>query len=250
MIEFYKKLFRKLFFVKTQTDFPGGYISNRFFLEQIDFGPILVIGDYTGRDYPAIKEKISETYLLDVVDNKIVNKKFFIQQSITEKTDFPDGYFRYIIMAEVIEHLWEDKKALEEVNRILSADGRLLLSVPFFNDVPEHHYHIYSPRTISILLKHSGFSIVQFNYRGLVTSIPNELVAFLAILLMPVYKRRALSIVNKFLYGIHKNVNNCKRLNQFFGSYGVAIIAKKGHPKIDPIEVQRKSFAYLREGEK
>lgn len=242
MLRYFKQFFRKLFPNKSAVDFPNGYITNRFFLEQIDSGPVLVIGDYTGRDYNLIKRKIEETYLLDIVENKIADEGFLIQQSITEPIKFPNSYFKYVIMGEVIEHVWEDKKALKEINRILADSGKLLLSVPFFNDFAEYHYHIYSPKTISILLKHSGFSVVRMEYRGLISSLPNEIPAFLSVLLSIFFKEKSLEIVNDFLYRFYKNISNWRFPNQLFKTYGASITAVKCFKEIDPLKIQKENF--------
>lgn len=248
--KWHRNLFRFFFPKKSEIDFPAGYIPNRFFLNQIDKGPVLVVGDYRGRDYSAIKEKIKEVYLLDIVDNGIADNKFFILQSITERIKFPDNYFRYVVIAEVIEHVWEDKIALKELHRILSPEGKLLMSVPLFHDFADHHYHIYSPRTILILLKHSGFSMIKAQYKGLAVAIPNEIIALAALLLFPIFGAKALLKVNKFFYRLHLLFSGQKKFNSIFRfkypflrGYGVIIEAAKSNEVIDSVQVQKDSFS-------
>ncbi len=194
----FKKLFRKLFSERKQTDFPKGYIPHKFFTEKIDKEPILVIGDYTGKDYNFLKNKFKEVYLLDIVDNNIADEDYLIFQSVTEPMPFKNNYFSYILLLEVIEHVWEDKAVLEELNRVLKINGRLMLSVPFYNDKAEYHYHIYSPISIKRLLKHSGFKLEDYSFRGLITSISNYIIALLSILFYPIYKKSSLQKVNHF----------------------------------------------------
>ncbi|MEK7162812.1 MAG: methyltransferase domain-containing protein, partial [Patescibacteria group bacterium] len=245
----HRLLFRKFFPHKTKIDFPAGYIPNRFFLSRIDKGPILVVGDYAGRDYPSIKEKIKETYLLDIVDNNIADNKFFIKQSITELIKFPDNYFQYIVIAEVIEHIWEEKATLKELHRILLPEGKLLMSVPLFHDFADHHYHIYSPKTILILLKHSGFSITEAQYKGLAVAIPNGIIALMALLLFPIFGEKALPMVNHFFYCLHLLSSGQKKINSIFRfkypflrGYGVLIEAVKSNEIIDSVQIQKDSF--------
>ncbi len=59
MANYFKKVFRKIFAQKTDLDFPANYISNRFIMERVRKGPILVVGDYTGRDFLTLKKKLS-----------------------------------------------------------------------------------------------------------------------------------------------------------------------------------------------
>ncbi len=247
--KFHRVLFRKFFPHKTKVDFPAGYIPNKFFLSRINEGPVLVIGDYMGRDYPAIKEKIKETHLLDIVDNKIADNEFFIKQSITELIKFPNNYFQFIVIAEVIEHVWEDKTVLKELYRVLSSKGKLLMSAPLFHDFADHHYHIYSPKTISILLKHSGFSIIEAQYKGLAVAIPNGVVALIALLLFPVFGEKALQKVNILFNYLHllfsgqKKINSIFRLKYpFLRGYGVLIEAVKNNEIIDSVQIQKNNF--------
>lgn len=244
-----RKFFRKVFPEKTEADFPGGYIPHRFFLEHIDKGPVLVVGDSKGRDYPAIKEKVKNAYLLDIVENKIAEKDFFIHQSITEPINFPDNYFHCVVIAEVIEHAWEDRQALLEIRRVLSPEGKLLLSVPFLHDFPEHHFHIYSPKSIMNLLRFSGFSAIHKYYRGLAISTPNWVVAVMALLAFPFLGPQSLRRANALVYRLHLLLSNKKWLNSLFRfshvftGYGMIIAARKYSGEIpDPIEFQRKDF--------
>ncbi len=253
---FPRRLFRKAFPEKTMSDFPGGYTQNRYILDTIDRGPVLVIGDYEGRDYPDIKKKCEETYLVDVVDNGIAEPEWFRRQSVTEPLPFPDNYFKYAVMTEVLEHVWEDKKTLEEIRRTLAPDGKLLLSVPLYQDFPDHHYHVYSPKTLHILLRHSGFSVLFSDYRGIIVAIPNHLVALLALALYPAYGKQALRKTNEWLYGAHRALRRARRLNSicrfkipFLWGYGVMITAEKStEERVDDIEIQRRDFTKQKHG--
>lgn len=243
----FKKIFRKLFYKKTQTDFPDGFIPNKFFLEKINKDPILVIGDYNGRDFLSLNKKFKEVYLLDVSDNNLTKGKYFINQSITEKTPFPDNFFNYVVMANVIEHVWEDKKSLEEIRRILSSKGKLLFCVPFYADDHDKHYHIYSPKTINILFNHSGLNILEKQYMGTMTSMSNNLLAIIYLVFYPFFKQKSPEIINNFLYKIHKYLSKSIFINKFINFknfFSVLIFAEKSKNKIDPLEVQRKGYQY------
>lgn len=245
---FLRKLFRKTFPRRTKIDFSGGYIPHRFFLERITEGPVLVIGDYTGRDYPAIREKVGKAYLLDIANTDVAPKEFFIEQSLTDPLPFADNFFKAVLLTEVIEHIWEDKKALEELRRVLVPGGKLLISIPFWNDFHDRHYHIYSPRTAELLITHSGYKIIEKNYRGLVAALPYELGAFLAILFWPFFRGKSLERSNAMLYRAHMILGDWKRLNMIFRfrrvfkRCGVSIVALKSEPFIDPILKQKSYF--------
>ena len=241
-----KKFFRNLFPRKTAIDFPTSYIQHRFFLDHITAGPILVIGDFTGRDYTTLKEKFGDVYLLDLVDNRIAEKEFFVQQSVTEPIKLPPDHFRYALMGEVIEHVWEDKRTLEGVRKVLRDDGQLLITVPFGDEpnFPEFHYHIYGRTSMKRLLEHSGFEVVEMQYRGFINAIAqhNEIAALLAILLYPFFGAESLEKVNSFFYFLHKIFAPFEWLNKPFQGFGGFVVARKSSLQIDPLEVQRKSF--------
>lgn len=155
---------------------PDGFIpalAIAHFLENKE--KILVIGDYSKRDYLMLKNLQKEVFLIDIVSiNGVEN---FTQQSITEKTSFPDAFFDGIVLAEVIEHLFEDKNALEEIHRILKPDGTLIITVPYFSneqDAPEYHVRVHSQKTIRRLLEYTGFKIEDHFFRGMMVRSPQK----------------------------------------------------------------------------
>ncbi len=241
----FKKLFRKLFPQKTNTDFPGGYIPNRFIMERIDDGPVLVIGDSNGRDFNPLNEKFEETYLLDVSNNNLASERYFVQRSITEKTPFPDDYFKYVVISNVLEHVWEDKYVLEEVRRILSPAGGLLFCVPLYSDSHDRHYHIYSPNTVKVIFDHAGYEIKERQFAGTMTSLPYGITAILAIVLYPFFKKGSLKRVNELVYGLHKILSKSVSFNKlvnFGGPFSIMIYAKKSDGKIDSIKAQTEKY--------
>jgi SAM-dependent methyltransferase len=238
-------LFRMFFPDKTGTDFPGGYIPNKFIVDQINSGHVLVIGDYTGRDFLPLKKKYPDTKLLDIVDNNIADTCDLTLQSICDKTSFLQESFQYIVMAEVIEHLWEDMVALQEIHRLLVPGGGLVMTVPFYHDKPEHHFRIHSPKTIQRLLEHAGFQIVKLSYRGVANGMPYWLVACAALLLYPFYRRTSLEKVNHWVYSLHNALSRFKRLNRLSGRYGALILARKELLKIDSMGIQKKAFSTI-----
>ncbi len=70
--------------------------------------------------------------------------------------DFKEQRFDIVVMAEVLEHLHSPHLALENVQRILKENGRLILTVPFIfpiHDQP-HDYYRYTRYGLEYLLRH------------------------------------------------------------------------------------------------
>jgi len=102
------------------------------------YGKVL---DIECSEYPNIfldhNEKVSEVYLLDIVEpkRKIPKKtvkfiKFDLNQISGSKLPFSDDFFDTVIIGDVIEHLFYPILLLREINRILKLGGLCLLSVP------------------------------------------------------------------------------------------------------------------------
>lgn len=89
---------------------------------------------------------------------------------------FPSNHFEIITMLEVIEHLSEPMKYLEEIKRILSNDGTLIVSTPnvdyFLAKLRREkwwgykiigHIHFFSIKTMSEMLDKLGLEIYRID---------------------------------------------------------------------------------------
>ncbi len=105
-----------------------------------------------------------------------------IVQGSVEKVSYPQKYFDLITMWDVVEHLSSPRSTLQHLKEILSEKGILFIATPNINiqlpkaiikkiclrGKPGHyleardHLHNYSPRSLSRLLKESGFKKIRF----------------------------------------------------------------------------------------
>ncbi|MBM3231755.1 class I SAM-dependent methyltransferase [Candidatus Pacearchaeota archaeon] len=96
------------------------------------------------------------------VENKAINK---VKADAT-KLPFKDGYFSQVIILDVLEHIKDHHKALDEINRVLNKNGKLAICVPndtflsYFNPVRyvQHERH-YTIKDITNLLTKKGFKV-------------------------------------------------------------------------------------------
>lgn len=80
-----------------------------------------------------------------------------------KKFPFGDAEFDSIVTNQVFEHVFNPDEFLDEINRVLKAGGKLLLSVPFVWDEHEqpHDYARYSSFGLKSLLEKHGFEIIK-----------------------------------------------------------------------------------------
>ncbi len=71
---------------------------------------------------------------------------------------------------DVLEHLDDDELALKEIHRVLTPEGRLLMTVPAFmmlfgrQDVVSEHKRRYRRGPLARLLEGAGFEVVYASY--------------------------------------------------------------------------------------
>lgn len=75
---------------------------------------------------------IKEEYL-KVAKQNCIDKRVQLQQTSIYNLPFPDEYFDCVISSEILEHLKDDGKALQELKRVIRKNGILLITVPNYN---------------------------------------------------------------------------------------------------------------------
>lgn len=134
--------------------------------------------EYTGVD---IENPIYQTH----------NKPDFFGDGI--KIPLDNASFNSAILIEVLEHIPNPNNTLKELNRVLTIDANLLITVPFLwtlHDVPNDEYR-YTPFALKRMLLENGFEIVKLesfnNWHGSMASM------------LALYSRRAISKRNRNL---------------------------------------------------
>lgn len=84
-----------------------------------------------------------------------------INASLTD-LPFEDGEFDVVCAFDVIEHIEDDTKSVEEIRRVLNASGYYYITVPAFqflwsqHDVVNHHFRRYTRGQLNRLIESSG----------------------------------------------------------------------------------------------
>lgn len=95
---------------------------------------ILEIGCADGTFAKVLKNDGYDVYGIDIskgaIDKALKLGVKAIQADIEQGIDFPDNFFDIVIAAEIIEHLYDTDRFLEQVNRTTKGDGYLFITTP------------------------------------------------------------------------------------------------------------------------
>lgn len=98
-----------------------------------------------------------------------INNVNFIQNTLKELTEEGETYSQ-IICLDVIEHIEKDDEALKQINKLLSPEGRLILTVPAHQylyskrDKDIGHYRRYSKSELINKMQKAGFIVRKHRY--------------------------------------------------------------------------------------
>ncbi|WP_461246720.1 class I SAM-dependent methyltransferase [Treponema sp. R6D11] len=105
-------------------------------------------------------------------------RKLDVRNIPLEENHFPDNSFDVILASHLIEHLNEPKTFLEETYRILKNNGNIFITTPDISGFQSRlfgsrwrsaifdHLYLFSRRTLSKMLKTTGFKVVSCHSWG------------------------------------------------------------------------------------
>lgn len=141
------------------------------------------------------KPKFNNILNIDIFDNNFDNNSFDI-----------------ITFLDVMEHIEDENKFLQEVKRLIKPNGTIIITVPackwLFSklDVACHHYRRYSSKTLREVLEYNGFEIKKLSYMNF----------FLFPIFAAVRIKEKIFDVKNFSYGTSRLANTI--LYHVFGS--------------------------------
>ncbi|MGD2064926.1 MAG: methyltransferase domain-containing protein [Dehalococcoidia bacterium] len=118
-------------------------------------------------------------YMLDSLgQQKGIEGNYHLLIANVTKLPFRNGAFDKIICSEVLEHIPEDKRTVEELIRVLSKDGTIGFSVPHYvaesicwklsgdyYGFPGGHIRKYKTRQLLDLVKAAGLSVYTIRHK-------------------------------------------------------------------------------------
>ena len=80
----------------------------------------------------------------------------------------PGGSYDSLVCFEVLEHVPDPFKAVQEIQRIVKKNGIVLITVPHLSRLHElpHDYYRYTRYGLKYLLERNGFSVLEMHQRG------------------------------------------------------------------------------------
>ncbi|MBV8157542.1 MAG: methyltransferase domain-containing protein [Dyella sp.] len=118
---------------------------------------VLVVGVFGGRDYWWMKVLGHDVRGLNLTPD--VNCPDCSIGNAEDPWPFDDESFDVIILGEILEHLVKDHLALQQAYRVLTRDGKLIVTVPFLHDEPDYHIRVHTPASVKRLVEQFQFSI-------------------------------------------------------------------------------------------
>lgn len=103
-------------------------------------------------------DKNSSLKVADIVPHKGTD---FALDITKEKVPLPDGSQSFILMFNILEHLYEHDHVLAEVRRLLAPGGKLLGTIPFLVNVhPDPHDYVrFTREALLRLFSENGFVV-------------------------------------------------------------------------------------------
>ena len=124
---------------------------------------------------------------------------------------FEDNFFDVITLWDVFEHLSEPVETLHIISKILKPGGLLVITTPNANswdrkifgqywvgwEVPRH-YHVFTPKTITGLLKLSNFYILNIiSFTGALSGISNSIGFWVNEISIPNWSKKLINTISK-----------------------------------------------------
>ena len=138
---------------------------------------LLDIGCDDGNGVFLFSSKVAGVWGVDINEKAIaLAKKNFPQilfsVSKSESLPFGDSFFDTVIMSDVLEHVDDEKKSLNEIFRVLKSGGQLIITVPHqgmfaFLDPANHKFNLSNKKVFKFIFK-------KWLYKKINTSTPTK----------------------------------------------------------------------------
>lgn len=131
-------------------------------------GKLIDLGCGKAPLYEAYKDLVESAICVDWPNASHGKDYLDFECDLTQELPFQDQEFDTIILSDVLEHIPEPEKLLQEMYRILRNEGKALINVPFFYWLHEtpYDYYRYTEFGLRYLAESAGFKVVTLTAMG------------------------------------------------------------------------------------
>lgn len=177
---------------------------------------------YAYRDY------ISDNVCVDWENTLHKSIHLDFECDLTKPLPFQDREFDTIILSDVLEHIPEPDNLWNEMSRILSVNGKVIMSVPFYYWIHEqpHDYYRYTEFALRRFAENSGLTVILLKSLGGAPEIMADILAKI-ILDVPMIGRPSASFIQWIIFSfaqtsIGKKVSDKTKYSFPFGYFLIA----------------------------
>ncbi|OQY29621.1 MAG: hypothetical protein B6244_03255 [Candidatus Cloacimonetes bacterium 4572_55] len=154
----------------------------QFYHENLQYhakGRLLDLGCGNVPLFCAYRDYISDNICVDWAHTLHKNVYLDYECDLTKPLPFQDEEFDTIILSDVLEHIPQPSNLCEEISRILSVDGKLIMNVPFYYWLHEqpHDYYRYTEFALRRFVENSGLKVIQLECIGGAPEIMTDIFA-------------------------------------------------------------------------
>jgi SAM-dependent methyltransferase len=156
------------------------YLSGRHIDEFVDrHGPALTgrVLDYGCGNKPHAASLPNAATLVGVDIEQSSESRVDVLIEPGERLPFGEGWFDAALCTEVLEHVEDPWRLLEEIGRVVRPGGKLIVSAPFVWPLHEEprDFMRFSPHGLTYLLERAGFEVEVVTRAGGFPSVVNQL---------------------------------------------------------------------------
>lgn len=142
-------------------------------------GKLLDLGCGKAPLYHAYRQYVTETTCVDWANSSHKNDYLDFECDLSKTLPLKDGEFDTIILSDVLEHLPQPELLWNEMTRVLSPNGKIIVNVPFYYCLHERPYDFYRYTEYALrrFVAISGLRLIQLEELG---GSPEVLADFLA----------------------------------------------------------------------
>lgn len=199
---------------------------NKTMLNYIKNSPVLDFGSGFGIFCKFLNNSGFVCHGLEV-DKEAINQSKKNQVRTYSSLSEIDSSYPVVTSINVLEHIQDDEKALDQIKKIMQKDGLLILYVPASMkawsqmDIDAGHHRRYEKKEILEKLERNNFKVIHYSFKDCAGWL--ILVIFRFLKIKPKFNKRLLIIYDKIFFPFFRYIDILA--GKFFGK-NIFVVAK------------------------